>query len=230
MSKVIVVGGGFAGVAATTALAEKGFQVELLESRGTLGGRVYSTIATDNFPAPVDNGPHLFMGCYRETLKLFRRLEIPDPFHWIDPLRLSWFTQAGKEVTLRCAPLHLVAGLFFSNAFTFGEKISMAKALTAFSRKPFKLNFSLETVAHFLDATRQGPLARERFWIPLCDSVMNVPVETAPIRGLGEVLNRVFFGTRRDSPFAIASKPLSEIGFDRVSSYYREQRGESSFS
>src|SRR5665811_80003 len=94
MSKVIVVGGGFAGVAATTALAEKGFQVELLESRGTLGGRVYSTIATDNFPAPVDNGPHLFMGCYRETLRLFQRLEVPDPFRWIDPTEGVWNLQA----------------------------------------------------------------------------------------------------------------------------------------
>lgn len=34
MAKVIVVGGGFAGIAAATALAEKGINVELLESRG----------------------------------------------------------------------------------------------------------------------------------------------------------------------------------------------------
>src|SRR5579864_7862800 len=102
MARVIVVGGGFAGVAAATALADRGFQVELLESRGALGGRVYSTAASEGFPAPMDNGPHLFMGCYRETLKHFQRLEVPEPFHWIDPLRLSWFTPGGREVSLRC--------------------------------------------------------------------------------------------------------------------------------
>src|ERR1039457_3166902 len=98
MPKLIVVGGGYAGVSAATALAEYSFQVELFESRGTLGGRVYSTPSIGSFPAPVDNGPHLFMGCYRETLKLFQRLEVPEPSHWIDPLRLSWFTSAGKKV------------------------------------------------------------------------------------------------------------------------------------
>src|SRR5579872_3046264 len=229
MSKVIVVGGGFAGVAAATALAEQDFQVELLESRGTLGGRVYSTASPDNFPAPIDNGPHLFMGCYQDTLSLFRRLGLPQPFHWIDPLRLSWFTKGGKVVSLRCAslpaPFHLAAGLLFSNAFPFKEKISMAWALRAFSRKPFKVSSAVETVAQFLDYSRQGPLARERFWVPLCDSVMNVPVEMAPIRGLGEVLNRIFFGSRRDSAFGIAPKPLSEMGFDLVPSYLEGKGG-----
>src|SRR5690348_13203568 len=103
--KVLVVGGGYAGVAAATALAEQGIQVALLESRGFLGGRVYSTAPSPNFPAPVDNGPHLFMGCYRETFRLLERLGASDPFHWIDPLKLSWFTDKGRQVSLKCAPL-----------------------------------------------------------------------------------------------------------------------------
>ncbi len=101
----------------------------------------------------------------------------------------------------------------------------MALALRVFSRKPFKLPPSVETVAQFLDHSRQGPLARERFWTPLCDSVMNVPVETAPIRGLGEVLNRIFFGTRRDSAFGIASRPLSEMGFDQAPPFLEKKGG-----
>jgi zeta-carotene desaturase len=115
--------------------------------------------------------------------------------------------------------------LLFSNAFPFKEKVSMASALRAFARKPFKLLPGVETVGQFLDASQQGPVSRERFWVPLCDSVMNVPAETAPIRGLGEVLNRVFFGTRRDSAFAIASKPLSEMGFDQVPPYLENKGG-----
>jgi squalene-associated FAD-dependent desaturase len=122
------------------------------------------------------------------------------------------------------APFHLGLGLLASDAFPWGEKISMARALSAFSRKPFKIPAGAGTVAQFLDAARQGPLARERFWIPLCNSVMNVPAEQAPIAGMGEVLHRIFFGTRRDSALAVPARPLSEMGFPQAL-LYLEQKG-----
>ena len=215
MPKVIVVGGGYAGLAAATALAEQGVAVDLLESRGFLGGRAYSIPPSESFPAPVDNGPHLFMGCYGETLKMFGRIGVRDAFHWIDPLRVSWLTPGGKKVSLKCAPLpaplHLVWGLLTSDAFPWGEKIPMANALLAFSKKPFQVSPGIQTVAQFLDATGQGPHSRERFWGPLCDSVMNVPPETAPLHGFGEVLRRIFFGKRKDSAMGVARLPLSEL-------------------
>lgn len=154
MPKVIVVGGGYAGLAAATALAEAGHSVDLLESRGFLGGRAYSIAPSETFPAPMDNGPHLFMGCYAETLRLFRRIGVEKNLQWIDPLALAWLTPGGREVSLKCtpwpAPLHLAWGLLFSNAFPWGEKISLARALSAFSRKPFKIPPGVETVAQYL--------------------------------------------------------------------------------
>lgn len=215
MGKVIVVGGGYAGIAAATALAEEGISVDLLESRGSLGGRAYSIPASETFPAPMDNGPHLFMGCYAETLRMLERIGMNGAFHWIDPLALSWLTSGGKKVSLKCAPLpapfHLVWGLLTSNAFPWKEKISMSKALSAFSKKPFRIPSGAETVAQFLDTTGQGPHSRERFWVPLCDSVMNVPPAVAPLLGLGEVLHGVFFGNRRDSALGIARFPLGDL-------------------
>ena len=215
MAKVLVVGGGYAGLAAATALAETGQSVELLESRGFLGGRAYSIAPSESFPAPLDNGPHLFMGCYTETLRLFRRIAIEKHLHWINPLALSWLSPGGKKVSLQCAslpaPFHLAWGLFTSNAFSWGEKVSLAKALRDFSRKPFRIPAGIETVSQYLDATRQGHLARERFWTPICNSVMNVPPDVAPLEGLGEVLRRVFFGSRADSALGVAKLPLSEM-------------------
>jgi hydroxysqualene dehydroxylase len=229
MRKVIVVGGGFAGVSAATALAEKGHSVDLLESRGSLGGRVYSIPPDETFPAPVDNGPHLFMGCYREALRLFQRLEVPGPFHWIDPLRLVWLLRNGQKASLKCArlpaPWHLALGLLASDAFPLREKISLARALSAFSQKPFAVPAGLDRVAPFLDASGQGPAARERFWIPFCNAVMNVPVELAPLEGLGEVLHRVFFGSRRDGALAVPARPLGELAFPQTAPYLESRGG-----
>jgi hydroxysqualene dehydroxylase len=229
MSKVIIVGGGYAGIAAATALVEAGVTVDLLESRGSLGGRAYSIPSSENFPAPMDNGPHLFMGCYAETLRALDRIGARDSFHWIDPLALSWLTSGGKKVSLQCAslpaPFHLAWGLLSSDAFPWREKIPMTKALSAFSKKPFRIPRGAETVAQFLDATGQGPLSRERFWVPLCDSVMNVPPAVAPIAGLGEVLNRIFFGARRDSALGMARFPLGELVSEKARNYLEAKGG-----
>jgi squalene-associated FAD-dependent desaturase len=228
MPKVIVVGGGFAGIAAATALAEKGIAVELLESRGFLGGRAYST-ESPSFPAPLDNGPHLFMGCYHETWRLFERLNCTGSFQAIDPLRLSWLLNGGQKVSLQCAPLpapfHLIWGLFTTDAFSWKEKFSLTKALMCFSKKPFKISSDIKTIAQFMNLTRQGLRSRELFWIPLCNAVMNVSVDLAPIQGFGEVLHRVFFGSRHDSALVLADKPLSEIGFKKVPVYLENHQG-----
>jgi squalene-associated FAD-dependent desaturase len=225
--KVLVVGGGYAGVSAATALAEAGITVDLLESRGFLGGRVYSTAPTESFPAPVDNGPHLLMGCYRETFKLFKRLKVTEGFHWIDPLSLSWVSPGGSKTTLDCAalpaPFHLAWGLLKSNAFPGVEKLKLAMALAPFAGHPFLIPKSVHTVADWVRVTRQGVTTRERFWVPFCRAVMNVSPETAPIRGLGEVLHRVFFKSRRDSALVVAAKPLSEIAFPEALDYLQSK-------
>ncbi|HEY5038555.1 MAG TPA: FAD-dependent oxidoreductase, partial [bacterium] len=161
------------------------------------------------------------------------RLKVSEPFQVLDPLYLSWLIPGGKKVSLRCAslpaPFHLAWGLLRSDAFSFKEKLSLARAVSIFSKKPFKFNPSLRTVAQFLDATHQGPGARERFWIPLTNAVLNVPVTIAPLQGLGEVLCRIFFGNRRDSALMFATKPLSELAFPEVSGFLAEKGGQVHF-
>jgi zeta-carotene desaturase len=227
--KVLVIGGGYAGLAASTALAEAGVGVDLLESKGFLGGRVYSTLRSESFPGPVDNGPHLLMGCYRETFKLFKRLGAGSDFHWVDPLALTWISPGGAKVTLDCAalpaPFHLAWGLLKSNAFPGVEKLKLAWALAPFAGHPFLIPKSVRTVADWIHFTRQGVTTRERFWIPFCRAVMNMPPEIAPLRGLGEVLNRVFFGKRKDSALVVAAKPLSEIAFPQGLDYLKARGG-----
>ena len=65
--KVIVIGGGFAGLTAAAYLAKNKFKVTLLEASPKLGGRAYSFLdkETDTI---IDNGQHILMGCYNYTL------------------------------------------------------------------------------------------------------------------------------------------------------------------
>src|SRR5712692_553569 len=69
----VVIGGGWAGLAAALRLAERGVGVELYEKRAILGGRAYSFRAREAGHA-VDNGQHLLMGCYQATLRFLDRI------------------------------------------------------------------------------------------------------------------------------------------------------------
>ncbi len=70
---VVVIGGGFAGLSAGVALAEAGFRVAVLERKPKLGGRAYS-FADPEGGDPVDNGQHVLMGCYTQTLDFLKKI------------------------------------------------------------------------------------------------------------------------------------------------------------
>src|SRR5689334_11392878 len=101
---VIVIGGGFAGLSAATALAERGVRVLVLEARPSLGGR--ATAFTD--PATgerVDNGQHVLIGAYHETFALLRRLGTEGDVFLQDDLSIEVIDRDGRRSRLACPPL-----------------------------------------------------------------------------------------------------------------------------
>jgi len=64
--KILVIGGGWAGIAAAVEAAERGCQVLLLEERPYLGGRARSFIDRES-GHHIDNGQHVMMGCYSDN-------------------------------------------------------------------------------------------------------------------------------------------------------------------
>src|ERR1700751_4067876 len=71
MSKVVVVGGGLAGISASIALPETGADVTLLEARPRLGG---ATCSFSRNGLTVDTGQHIFLGCCTAYRGLLARL------------------------------------------------------------------------------------------------------------------------------------------------------------
>ncbi|HCV13201.1 MAG TPA: hypothetical protein DGC76_05795, partial [Candidatus Accumulibacter sp.] len=67
--KAAVVGGGWAGLTAAVELAQAGFRVTVFEAARQLGGRARSVELRGHC---LDNGQHILVGAYRETLRLMR--------------------------------------------------------------------------------------------------------------------------------------------------------------
>jgi squalene-associated FAD-dependent desaturase len=223
--RIIVVGGGFAGVSAAVALSEAGHQVFLHEARASLGGRVHSVPPPLGFPVALDNGPHLFSGAYHETFSLLKKLGRENLFHWVDPLKLDWYLLGGKVVSLKAtrlpAPFHLAWGLLNSHAFSFREKIEISRTLIVLRRaKP-----NHQTVAQFLDERKISGNALELFWKPFTRAVANMPPENAPLNALTSTLPRMFLGNRRDSAFAVSRAPSGDLFGDSVECFLKQRQG-----
>jgi uncharacterized protein with NAD-binding domain and iron-sulfur cluster len=126
----IIIGGGCAGFAAATALVESGARVLVVEARPGLGGR--ATAFTD--PATgerVDNGQHILMGCYVETLAFLDRIGAADRVSWQSGLKLSMIDRRGHQSVLALpalpSPLHFLAGILAWDALSWGERFSVLR-------------------------------------------------------------------------------------------------------
>src|SRR5688572_56258 len=131
---VIVVGGGCAGFSAATALADRGARVLVVEARPGLGGR--ATAFTDPGTGErVDNGQHILMGCYTDTLEFLARIGAADRVRWQSGLKVSMIDRQGRESTLALpslpSPLHFLAGVMAWDALSWSERFSVLKAGSA---------------------------------------------------------------------------------------------------
>src|SRR4051794_12852322 len=134
---VAVIGGGCAGLSAAVALVEQGIQVTIFEASSQLGGRA-RTVAVENNSLMhlLDNGQHILLGAYHETLALLKKVGIKEQNAVLRlPLQINMQTVfANSAFSLKSAgylpaPLNLLIGLLFSNGLSFKERIAAIKLM-----------------------------------------------------------------------------------------------------
>ena len=88
---------GYAGLAAATELVLRGHEVTLIEGRALLGGRAHSFVDPKS-GVVLDNGQHVLMGCYRETLDLLKQLGVMDRLFSPPSMQVPFFSEEGRSV------------------------------------------------------------------------------------------------------------------------------------
>lgn len=226
MRDAIVIGGGLAGLAATAALADAGFQVRLFEARGFLGGRAtsYPFPSPGGAPEVIDNGQHILLGCCEKLLDFYRRLGVADKirfhrrYHFLEPGGCVSTLESGWAP----APLHFAgsfARLKFLNA---REKLALARALLELKRDA-RTRDELEriTMREWLDGQRQPARLIERFWKPVLVSAVNEELERMAASHGFQVLKTGLLGGAAASAMGVASVPLGELYDTRVWERYK---------
>jgi len=208
---VLVLGGGCAGLAAATALAERGAAVRLLEARRVLGGRARSWV--DPVTGDIeDNGQHLILGCYGEFLAFLRRTGAGSGLLYQERDEILLIEEGGRLCRFAPGflppPLDLLWGLLRLRGFPLRDAVAARGLLRDLRRAGSGED---GTVADWLGELGQSAEARRRFWDPLVLATLNLAPERAPRSLLAEVLRRALLGGREASRIGFPRRGLGAL-------------------
>jgi squalene-associated FAD-dependent desaturase len=212
--RVLVVGGGFAGLACATRLADEGLAVTLLEGRGTLGGRAQSFVhaATGD---ELDTGQHVFMGCYHETFRYLERIGARQLVRVQPSLEVALVTKEGRRATLAApplpAPLHLAVALLRHGMLSLREKLLCLRVIGDARARWDDEALDALTVARWLESLGQSRNACEALWDPLCLATLNTSPVDAPASLLAVVIVKGLLGRGQASSLALSTVSLSRL-------------------
>jgi squalene-associated FAD-dependent desaturase len=217
MPKVLIAGGGLAGLSAAAALGGAGFDVEVFELRPFLGGRATSYTAPaagETEAEEIDNCQHVLLRCCVNLLDFYSRLDVRDRIKFY---REFYFIEPGGRVSVLNrgrlpAPLHFTEGFLKMRCLTRADKLSIARALYAMRReRTRRKDLDRISMLDWLLQKRQTPKAIDRFWRQVLVSAINEDLEKmAAIHGF-----QVFwlgFLARADSyEMGVPSVPLGKL-------------------
>jgi squalene-associated FAD-dependent desaturase len=233
---VVVVGAGFAGLSAASALAEAGMRVLVLEARPQLGGR--ATAFNDRESGElVDNGQHVLFGCYRETFAFLRRVGADDTVRLQSALAVPFVDTVGRRSELRCpqlpSPLHLLAAVLDWDAMPWRERLSVLRL----ARPLFAARRELEasgrvtttpptlTVSDWLRLHRQGARLRSWLWEPLAVAALNQAPEAAAAAPFVRVLAEMFGSDPAAAAIGLPLKPLHLMYAEPARTFIEARQG-----
>ncbi len=229
MVDVVIIGGGFAGLSAATALAASGARVLVLEARPQLGGR--ATAFVDRVTGElVDNGQHVLFGCYYETMRFLRRIGAEDRVRVSPALEVPFIDLRGRRSVLRCpplpAPLHLLAAILDWDTLPWSDRLSALRLAGPLRRARRGVLPRDQTVAEWLAANRQGKRLRKWLWEPLAVAALNQLPGEAAAAPFVRVLAEMFGPEASASAIVLPTRPLHLMYAEPAREYIAARGGE----
>src|ERR1035437_11060006 len=183
MAKVLIAGGGLAGLSAAAALGSAGYEVELFEARGFLGGRATSYAvpgSAEGESEVIDNCQHILLRCCVNLLDFYGRLGVRDRIKFY---REFFFLEPGGRLSVLRrgrlpAPFHFAGSFLRMHCLDRHDKWRIARALVAMRRERTRRK-DLEKISmlDWLLQKRQTPHAIDRFWRQVLVSAISEDLE-----------------------------------------------------
>jgi hydroxysqualene dehydroxylase len=202
--KVIVVGGGLAGLSAALELADAGHEIRLLEARPTLGGKVQTLPEREGDPdPPPDNGQHIALGCFSDYLEFIERIGSRDKIQRL-PFELTVIDERGRAATIGYG----LGPLLRYRHLSLRDRLGVALLVARLPRLPPR---ELETFGEFLRRHGQSETAIERFWEVFIRPALNLRTDEVDAEAARFTVLRALRSGRAASDLVLPTAPLGDI-------------------
>lgn len=215
--RVVIVGGGLAGLAAASALASRGVAVTVLESRPRLGGRASSIVDRDTGET-IDNCQHVAMGCctsfrhFCEEVGCSDLFETQPELYFVGPPAPAGSSVQPKVVRFAAsslpAPLHLAWSFLRMPWFSMTEKRKIAFGLRALAKDQSKADRSFQ---EWLDGQKQPETVQRRFWHLVLVSALSESLDRISFQHARKVFIDGFLASREGWQVSIPTVPLDDV-------------------
>ena len=230
LKHVVVIGGGMAGMAAAASLAERNIKVTLLEAAAHLGGRARSVAIEHNSQViQLDNGQHIALGAYRETLKLLATIGVQEKDAFLrTPLNLE--LRNGRQTAFKLstsrylpAPINQLIGFLSCQGLQMCERIAVIRFMLRLKQANYQINYD-KPLAEFLQQNQQSSNVITFLWEPLCLAALNTPIKTASSKIFLNVLKDTF-KSKPNSDFLLPRLDLSQLFSQPIACYVSANQG-----
>jgi len=210
--RVVIIGGGLAGITAAIALRGAGLDVTLLESRPRLGGAASSGTRGSLM---IDTGQHVFLRCCQSYRELLATLGVTGSVTIQDRFDVTVLSQDGTARLRRNglpSPLHLAGSLASYRLLSVRERLRVGRAALALQRAhPGKPGLDGARLGDWLAARGQDDRARRRLWDLFIVSALNIAGDDASVPLAATVIRTALLGARDAADIGMATVPLSEV-------------------
>jgi squalene-associated FAD-dependent desaturase len=210
--RVVVIGGGLAGITAAAALSEAGAAVTLLEARPRLGG---ATTSFNRGALVVDTGQHVFLRCCSAYQGLLARLGMSGSVRIQDRFDVTVLAPGGSARLRRNrlpGPLHLGAALARYPMLSLAERARVGQAALAMRflnvGDPALDN---QRFGDWLAAHGQDERTRRVLWDLFTVASLNVPGDDASLALAATVIKTGLLGKNDAADIGIPLAPLGEL-------------------
>ncbi len=225
--RVAVIGAGWAGMAAAVQATRDGSTVTVFEAARTLGGRARALAATlpDGRAVTLDNGQHILIGAYTESLRLMRQVGI-DPASALERGPLTMQFPDGHGLRLPHAPwlpapLDALIGIALARGWPLAARLGLLRAALRWQRAGFQCAAEM-SVAQL--CCELAPPVMQELIEPLCVSALNTPAERASAQVFLRVLQDALFGVAGGSHLLLPRTDLTAL-FPAAAAHWLQQRG-----
>jgi squalene-associated FAD-dependent desaturase len=216
MPTAIVIGGGLAGLATAAALGEAGFQVDLFEARGFLGGRAtsYPLPAAGEATEIIDNCQHVLLRCCVNLMDFYQRLGVADriqffkKFYFLEPGGRTSVLEAGSLP----APLHFTGSFWKLGFLGWADKIAIARGLWAIrGEREQRSDLDRISMLDWLREKRQTERSIRRFWSQVLVSAVNEDLDRMAASHGFQVFWLGFLARSNTYEMGVPAVPLGQL-------------------